>query len=213
MTVNLSKGQTVSLAKNGGIRNVMVGLGWSPASQESEITQERKKGFFGKLFGGSGEHSIRNVIQNIDCDAFAIITGDNGYRSEVVYFGNLNSRTNAVKHSGDNLTGEGDGDDEVIYVNLDKLDSAANRVILAVNIYNAKSKNQDFSKIKDAYIRMVDMDKDTEVCIYKLSGNEYAGYVTMVLGELLLINGEWQFKACGEPSKANSINEFYHIYL
>lgn len=186
-TISLSKGQSISLAKEApGLNNVVVGLGWDPA----------KQGLFG--FGGG----------DIDCDAFCLTLDQNNRLIEKIYFGYKHSRDGAINHLGDNLTGAGEGDDEQMTFKLTQISSDVQKIIIAVNIFRGKSRNQHFGKISNAFVRLVDQADDSEVCVYKLSGTQYNGLVTVVFGELYRdVSGQWQFKAVGEGDKAESIDE------
>ena len=120
MSVKLQKGQKVSLSKeNAWLSRVIVGLGWDEV--------ERKRSFFAPK------------PQDIDCDAFAIMlkNGKLVDNKDIVYFGNLSHYTNSVNHMGDNLTGEGDGDDEQIVIDLNSVPAEYDKIVLAVNIYKA----------------------------------------------------------------------------
>lgn len=197
--VNLSKGGVVNLSKHApGLSNVMVGLGWDPASE----------GFIGKLFGSKPSSSI-------DCDACAILCQNGRLVSDndVVYFGNLKHKSRAVVHQGDNLTGDGDGDDEQILIRLNELPSQYDRIILFVNIYNARRKNQNFGQISNSFIRLVDSDKNTEMCRYDISqSSDYNKATAVIFGELVKKNNEWEFKALGEASSAGSVSEVASMY-
>ena len=132
MAVSLQKGQKIDLTKtNPGLKNVTVGLGWDA---------QKAKGF--GLFGGG----------TIDCDASVLLLKEGDKLSETVYFGKLKSKNGSVRHSGDNLTGEGDGDDEQVFVDLQSVPADIQKLVFLVNIYQAKQRNQDFGKIKNAYI-------------------------------------------------------------
>ena len=155
MGINLQKGQKIDLTKGGGgLRQVMVGLGWDEAQQRG--------GFFAPK------------PQPIDCDASAILCGANGKLisnntdESVVYFGNLRHYSGAVVHQGDNLTGEGDGDDEQIMVNISLIPPQVEKVVFVVNIYDARTRKQHFGLIRNAFIRLVNMDNRTEICRYNL---------------------------------------------
>lgn len=184
-TINLSKNQTVNLSKeSAGLQKVVVGLGWDPAK-------------LGILGGGS-----------IDCDAFCVALSGNR-RVQTVYFGNMSACNHCIEHTGDNLTGDGDGDDEQIIFDLKNMPSNIDRLVIGVNIYNGRERNQDFSKIKNAFIRIFDVVNKKELCIYKLSGSEFKNYVTVTFGELYRSDSrEWQFKAIGEGSNASSIGDY-----
>ena len=201
MAVNLQKGQKVDLTKgNPGLKHIMVGLGWDEAKPSGG-------GLLSALFGGG--------TQNIDCDATAILLNANGKLAEnkdVVYFGNLTHKSNAVKHMGDNLTGAGDGDDEQIFVDLEKIPESYSKIVFVVNIYEARARGQNFGLIKNAFIRLVDNDKKSEICRYDLSEN-YNGMTAMIFGEIYRHNGEWKFSAIGQGTSDNSIGDLAKRYI
>ena len=195
MSVNLQKGQKVDLTKgNTGLKTIVVGLGWDEAPRGFSLFQKR---------------------EDIDCDASGILvnaaSGKLNGAMDVVYFGNLQHRSGAVRHMGDNLTGAGDGDDEQILVELNKLGNEYSKIVFVVNIYQAMQRKQHFGMIKNAFIRIVDADTKTELCKYNLSEN-YDGKTAMIFGELYLYNGEWKFGAIGEGTNDNSISELAARY-
>ncbi len=195
MSVNLQKGQKVDLTKgNAGLKTLIVGLGWDEAP--------RKFSLFAKQ-------------EDIDCDASAMLINANTKKLmgavDVVYFGNLTHRSGAVRHCGDNLTGAGDGDDEQIIVELNKVPQDFDRIVFVVNIYQANQRKQHFGMIKNAFIRVVDADTGKELCKYNLSEN-YDGMTAMIFGEVYRYNGEWKFGAIGEPTHDNSISEMAARY-
>ena len=196
MSVKLQKGQKVSLSKdNAGLSRIIVGLGWDEVQQQS-------RGFFAPK------------PQPIDCDAFALLL-QNGKlldTRDVVYFGNLTHMSGAVKHMGDNLTGAGDGDDEQIMIDLNAVPAQSDRIILAVNIYQAHKKNQHFGMIQNAFIRLVDARNNNEMCIYNLTEN-YSGQTAMLFGEVYRHNGEWKFNAVGQGTTDGSIGDFAKRYM
>jgi len=188
MSVNLQKGQKVSLSKEQpGLSKVVVGLGWDEATGL--------------------------VNQNIDCDAFALLltNGKIADKRDIVYYGNLNHVSGAVQHMGDNLTGAGDGDDEQIVVELSRIPAQYDRIIIAVNIYNASIKQQHFGMIDNAFIRLVDARSNREICIYNLS-EKYSGSTAMLFGELSKVNGDWQFSAMGQGTNDKSVTEVASRY-
>lgn len=188
MSVNLVKGQKVDLRKdNGGtLRRVMVALGWDAVQQ---------RGFFSRQ-------------PDIDCDASAFVCQDGKLRDnrDVVYFGNLVHSSSAVRHMGDNLTGGGEGDDEQIFVELEKLPERYDRIVFVVNIYQAMQRRQHFGMIRNAFIRICDGETNKELCRYNLSEN-YDGMTAMIFGELYRRDGNWKFSAIGQPTNDNSIGE------
>lgn len=194
MGISLQKGQKIDLTKGGGgLRQVMVGLGWDEAPQSG--------GFFASLFGGGN--------QDIDCDASAILCGADGKlissdpNVSCVYFGNLRHSSGAIIHQGDNLTGAGDGDDEQIMVNLTMVPSNVEKIVFVVNIYDARARNQHFGMIRNAFIRLVNMDNNSEICRFNLSEN-YNNMTGLIVGEIYRRNGEWKFNAIGQPVKEAS---------
>ena len=195
MSVKLQKGQKVSLSKeHAGLSKIVVGLGWDEV--------ERKRGFFAPK------------PQDIDCDAFSLLlqNGKLADKNDIVYFGNLTHYTNSVKHMGDNLTGAGDGDDEQIVIDLNAVPEKYDRIVIAVNIYQAYQRNQHFGMIKNAFIRLVDARNGQEMCIYNLT-EDYSNKTAMLFGEVYRYNGEWKFNAVGQGTAEGSIGEFAQRYL
>ncbi|MBO5752983.1 MAG: TerD family protein [Proteobacteria bacterium] len=201
MAVNLKKGQKINLKKENGssLRSVTVGLGWDV------IAPPKKGGFFGFLSSLS--------TPNCDCDAsvFACKGGKLIHNGDVVYFGNLTHSSGAIRHMGDNLTGEGEGDDEQIQVELSKLPSDYDKLVFVVNIYSAKSRNQHFGMIQNAFIRIVDNDTNSELCRFNLSDN-YDNMTAMIFGEIYKLDGEWKFNAIGQGTTDNNISELSQRY-
>ncbi len=196
MSVNLQKGQKVELRKsNGGeLRRVMVGLGWDEV--------KRKGGFFAPK------------PQDIDCDASAFVCA-NGHLmgpEDVVYFGNLQHGSGAIRHMGDNLTGAGEGDDEQVFVDLMNLPAVYDKVVFVVNIYQAMERRQHFGMIQNAFIRICDAETNQELCKYNLSEN-YDGKTAMVFGELYRHNGAWKFNAIGQPTQDNSVGDLAKRFI
>lgn len=209
--VNLSKGGVVNLSKSTpGLSKVIVGLGWDPADADDSAP---KKGFFSRLFGSDSDS--RPTSQTIDCDAFAVLLVNGKYidNSDTVYYNRLQHKSGAVIHCGDNLTGDGDGDDEQIILKLKDIPSRYDGIILAVNIYSAHSKHQTFGDIKNAFIRLVDSSNNKEICRYNISESpEYKNKTAVVMGKLERINNEWQFKALGEGYDVANIGELADKY-
>ena len=201
MAVNLQKGQKVNLTKSNGkkLTKLMVGLGWDAAEPESG------GGFLKKLFSSK---------QEIDCDASVFICkgGRLTDKDDIVYFNNLNHKSGAVKHMGDNLTGEGEGDDEQIFVDLDKLPAEYDKLIFVVNIYQAVDRKQHFGMIKNAFIRIVDNETGEELLHYNLSDN-YDNMLAMVAGEVYKKNGEWKFNAVGNGTTDPGLGELSKRFM
>ena len=200
MGVNLQKGQKVNLKKSDGqaLSRIRIGLGWDPVKQ-------KKGGLFGSIFGGSAP--------DIDCDASVIVCkgGRLSGKNDVVYFGNLKHPSGAIVHTGDNLTGEGEGDDEQILVDLTAVPADYDKLVFVVNIYDCASRKQDFGMIANAFIRICDERTGEEFCRYNLS-ESYAGMTAMIFGEIYRHNGEWKFNAIGQGTKDKGLNELARRY-
>lgn len=192
MAINLVKGQKVDLKKpdGGELRNVMVGLGWDPI---------RKKSFFSA---------------DVDCDASAILLQDGRYvkRKDIVAFFHLKHKSKSVRHSGDNLTGKGDGDDEEIFISLQDVPPEYDRIVIVVNIYQARARKQQFGMIQNAFVRIVDMDTGQELMRYDLSGGDYDGKTAMIFGDVYRYNGKWKFSAIGVGTDDGSIESLARRY-
>jgi stress response protein SCP2 len=188
MSINLQKGQRVDLSKDGGgtLTQAIVGLGWDAASKGPAI----------------------------DCDASAILCGANGKTTgigDTVYYGNLTHPSNALRHSGDNLTGDGAGDDEQIIVNLASIPAQYEKIVFVVNIYKAAERNQHFGMVQNAFIRIVDSDTGKELLKYNLS-ESYPGMTGIIFGEIYRRNGTWKFNAIGQPVNANYITDLVKLF-
>jgi stress response protein SCP2 len=204
VSVNLQKGQRVDLTKgNTGLNKILVGLGWDPVQQKSS-----GGGFLSSLFGGGGGNTA-----NIDCDASVILLKNDRLvdRSDVVYFGNLKGANGAVSHSGDNLTGAGDGDDEQVVIQLNSIPADYNRLIFVVNIYDAARRKQHFGMIQNAFIRVVNSSTNEEILKYNLSDN-YSNQTTLITGEIYRNDNEWKFAAIGTGTQDVSIGEVIKKY-
>ena len=200
MGVNLQKGQKVNLKKSDGqaLSRIRIGLGWDPVEQ-------KKGGLFGSIFGGSAP--------DIDCDASVLVCkgGRLSGKKDVVYFGNLKHPSGAIVHTGDNLTGDGEGDDEQILVDLTAVPQDYDKLVFVVNIYDCESRKQDFGMIANAFIRICDERTGEEFCRYNLS-ESYAGMTAMIFGEIYRHNGEWKFNAIGQGTKDKGLNELARRY-
>lgn len=173
MAINLSKGQKVELTKcNPSLKKLLVGLGW-------DVNQ----------FDGA----------DFDLDASAFLLGENGKvlnDQDFVFYGNLAHNSNSVKHLGDNLTGEGDGDDEQLTIDLSLVPQNISRIAFSVTIYDSEGRKQNFGQVSNAYIRVVDEMTNNEVIRYDL-GEDFSIETAIVVGELYRHNGEWKFNAIG----------------
>ena len=184
MSVNLSKGQTVSLTKQGGgtLSQVRMGLGWDAM---------KKKGMFGK------EKEV-----SVDLDASAILLDANRQVLEIVYYGNLRSADGSLMHTGDNLTGKGDGDDESIMVDLPRVPPAVAHIVFVVNSFSG----QNFSQIENATARVVDSaDRDRELVKYALSGS--GTHTAVVMARVSRSGAGWTFTAIGTPGNARTAQQ------
>lgn len=196
MAVCLKKGQKISLTKEvEGLSKIMIGLGWD---------QVKKSGLRG-LFG------IDKA--DIDCDASVLLLRDGKLHStdDIVYYGNLKHASGAVKHAGDNLTGEGDGDDEEIFIDLKKLPEDVNRIVISVTIYNAFDRGQHFGMIENAFCRVVDQNGNKELCMYKLD-EKYDGMTAVVCGELVKDGSDWEFSADSKATRISSLGKLAETY-
>jgi tellurium resistance protein TerD len=174
MGVSLSKGGNVSLTKEApGLTNVMIGLGWDVRTTD------------GAAF---------------DLDASAIVLGDSDKalsEKHFVFFNNLASPDGTVEHTGDNTTGEGEGDDEAIKVNLAGMAPDVQKIVFPVSIYDADSRGQSFGQVRNAFIRVVNAANNSEIARYDLS-EDASTETAMVFGELYRNGSEWKFRAVGQ---------------
>ncbi|MBK8454324.1 MAG: TerD family protein [Thiofilum sp.] len=196
MAVSLTKGQRISLTKSngGGLTKVRMGLGWDPAPA-------KKSGFFGSLFGGGG-------ADEIDLDSSCLLLDTQKNLLDVVWFRQLQSRDGSISHSGDNLTGAGDGDDEVIFVDLTRL--PANVQSLAFTVCSFRG--QTFNEVGNAFCRLVDDTNDTELARYNLTEQgAHTGVVMAIVSRDG--NGGWQMKAVGAPSQGAIANDMMPAVL
>lgn len=203
MSINLKKGQKINLTKGGGhgLSKIRVGLGWDEVSN----------GFFASLFGGKKEE--------IDCDASVILCyadgkmHGNSINDCCLFFNNTNMFNGALVHSGDNLTGGSAGDDETIIVDLQRIPPQIDKMVFVVNIYDANVRNQHFGMVKNAYIRLVDLSNNIEICKFNLSEN-YDNMTGLIVAEIYRHNGEWKFNAIGQPVKeASRLNNIFDFYV
>ncbi len=174
MSVSLSKGGNVSLSKEApGLTAVLVGLGWD----------------------------VRTTTgADFDLDASALLLGTNGKilsDSHFIFFNNLTSPDGSVEHTGDNLTGEGEGDDEVLKVNLQGVPQEVDKIVVTVSIYDAEGRGQSFGQVRNAFIRVVNQAGGAEITRYDLS-EDASTETAMVFGELYRNGAEWKFRAVGQ---------------
>jgi tellurium resistance protein TerD len=174
MSVTLTKGGNVSLTKQApNLRAVMIGLGWDERSTSGA---------------------------EFDLDASALMLGANGKilsDQHFVFFNNLKSPEGSVEHTGDNLTGGGDGDDEKILVQLAQVPAECHKIVFPVSIYEAPQRGQNFGQVRNAFIRVVNQDGGAELTRYDLT-EDASSETAMIFGELYRHNGEWKFRAVGQ---------------
>lgn len=197
MSISLAKNQTINLTKSDGgtLRNVRMGLGW-----DSKAVTTTKKGFFGGT-------KTTTVQQDIDLDASAILIGS-GTVQDIVYFGHLTSDDGSLRHTGDNRTGAGDGDDESILVNLGAVPASVDTIVFTVNSYSGEK----FTEIDNAYVRVVDTDQnDTEVARYELSGGEPS--TALVMAKVTRSGGGWSLTAVGQYAEGRTANQLQNLAL
>ncbi|OXS64560.1 tellurium resistance protein TerD [Bacillus sp. V-88] len=174
MAITLSKGQKVDLTKtNPGLSKVMVGLGWDT----------------NKYDGGN----------DFDLDASIFLLDSNGKcasEKDFVFYNQLIGGNGSVEHTGDNLTGEGDGDDEQVKVNLGSVPVAVEKISFVITIHDAEARNQNFGQVSNAFVRIVNEDNNEEIIRYDL-GEDFSIETAIIVGELYRHNGEWKFSAIG----------------
>jgi tellurium resistance protein TerD len=174
MAINLQKGQKVDLTKtNPGLKKIIIGLGWDT-----------------NKFDGS---------QDFDLDAAAFLAGAGGKvlsDADFVFYGNLQHASGGVTHTGDNLTGEGEGDDEQIKVDLSKVPANIEKIDFTCTIYDADARKQNFGMVQNAFIRIVNEETNAEIMRYDL-GEDFSIETAIIFGELYRNNGEWKFNAIG----------------
>lgn len=179
MSISLTKGQKISLSKSGGggLTRVSMGLGW-----------DAKKGLFG--LGG-----------NIDLDASCLLVDAGGNLLDSVWFKQLQSRDGSVRHSGDNLTGAGEGDDETISLDLQRVPDAVRALVFTVSSFTG----QTFKNVRNAYCRLVDLDGNQELARYDLS--ESGEHTGQVMAKLYRHEGQWKMHAIGENTAGRTFQD------
>jgi tellurium resistance protein TerD len=196
MAINLKKGQRINLSKEApGLTRLMCGLGWD--------VNKSAGGFLG--LGG----------KDFDLDASVLCVGEEGKVKDpanVVYYGNLRHRSGAITHLGDNLTGEGAGDDEQVIVDLPLVPEDITKLVFVVNIYQARQRKQDFGQVGNAFVRLVDQANNTEVARYNLSGSEYTGMTGMIMAEVYRHEGDWKVAAIGNGIQVSGLEELVKTY-
>ena len=174
MAISLQKGQRVDLTKDRpSLKNVLIGLGWDINHYDGET--------------------------DFDLDASAFMTKANGKvgnENDFIFYGNLNHVSGSVQHMGDNRTGEGDGDDEVIKVQLDKIPSDYDTISFTVTIYESEKRLQNFGMVENAYVRLIDEDTGEELVRFDLT-EDFSTETALVVAEIYKRDGQWKFAAIG----------------
>lgn len=174
MGVSLSKGGNVSLSKEAPtMKNMLVGLGWDARSTDG---------------------------QDFDLDASAFLLNSAGKvrgDADFIFYNNLKSIDGSVQHTGDNRTGEGDGDDEALKIKLDQIPADVDKIVFVVTIHDATARRQSFGQVSGAFIRLVNDDNQQEVARYDLT-EDASTETAMLFGELYRHNTEWKFRAVGQ---------------
>jgi tellurium resistance protein TerD len=177
MAISLQKGGNVNLSKEApGLTKVIVGLGWDPRATD------------GAEF-------------DLDGSAF-LLRADGKVRgdSDFIFYNNLKSTDGSVTHSGDSRSGEGEGDDERVVVDLSKVPAEIERLAVSVTIHEAEQRNQNFGMVSRAYIRCLNADGEKEIARYDLS-EDGSTETAMIFGELYRAGSEWKFRAVGQGYK------------
>ncbi|ABG15944.1 chemical-damaging agent resistance protein C [Yersinia pestis] len=174
MGVSLSKGGNVSLSKEAPtMTNVLIGLGWDARSTDG---------------------------QDFDLDASAFLLTANGKvrnDADFIFYNNLKSSDGSVMHTGDNRTGEGEGDDESLKIKLPLIPADVDKIVFVVTIHDAQARRQSFGQVANAFIRLVNDDNGVEIARYDLS-EDASTETAMLFGELYRHNAEWKFRAVGQ---------------
>ena len=174
MAISLKKGQKVDLTKtNPGLKEVLIGLGWDVNKYDG-----------GKDFDLDASVFLLNASGKVNSD------------DDFVFYGNLKHVSGSVEHLGDNLTGEGEGDDEEIKIDLSKVPENIDKIDFTVTIYEAEERKQNFGQVENAFIRVVNSATDEELIRYDL-GEDFSIETAVVIGELYRNKGEWKFNAIG----------------
>lgn len=189
MAINLNKGERINLAKEApSLKRVGVGLGW-----DTNVTDT------GFDFDLDASVFMLNASGKIPNERF------------FVFYNNLKSPEGAVEHTGDNLTGEGDGDDETLNVELAKIDAAVTEMVFIVTIHEAESRKQNFGQVRNAYIRLYDLDTNREVAKYDLE-EDFSRETAIEFGRLYKKDNQWRFQAVGQGFNAG-LQKFVDQYV
>lgn len=173
-TISLKKGGNISLSKEDpSLKKVRVGLGWDARSTSGD---------------------------DFDLDASAILLGANDkvtQDGDLVFYNNMNHPTGAVKHGGDNRTGDGDGDDESIEIDLSLVPDDIQKIVISVSIDRADERSQSFGQVRNAYVRLLNDETEKEIVRYDLT-EDYSSETCLNFAEVYRHNNEWKFRAVGQ---------------
>jgi stress response protein SCP2 len=211
MGISLKKGQGVSLKKEGvSLTRLTIGLGWDVA---------KPKGLLNKIFAKSEDYDLDAICFMLGADGCVQNLGaiDNGRWTlcggDIIFFNSMKHPSGAVHLTGDNRTGDGDGDDEQIIVQLDQLPANYQRLVFVVSIYDGIKKGQNFGSVENAFIRAVD-NNGKELVRYDISGNaSFAPYHSITFAEVVRERGDWSFNAIGNPHQSDRFAEILKSYL
>ncbi|AAK79380.1 tellurium resistance protein TerD [Clostridium acetobutylicum] len=173
MAIILTKGQKINLSKEGILKKILVGLGWDT----------------NKYDGG----------YDFDLDASVFCCGEDGKAhkdTDFVFYNNLKHPSGAIEHLGDNLTGGGEGDDEQVVIDLEKVPEEIQKIAFSVTIYDPEVRKQNFGQVSNAFVRIVNSDNNEELVRYDL-GEDFSIETAVVVAELYRNNGDWKFNAIG----------------
>lgn len=200
MAVNLSKGQKISLEKEAGgaLSQIKMGLGWDVGA-----APQKSGGFLGGLFGGGGSGGSGSI----DLDASCIMLDANKQMVDAIWFGQLQSKDSSIQHTGDNRTGAGDGDDEVINVNLSRIPDHVQALVFTVNSFTG----QTFATVNNAFCRLVNASNNSEVARYDLSAQ--GSHTALILAKIYRHNGEWKMHAIGETASGRTFHDLMPAIL
>ena len=195
MAVSLQKGQKISLNKEAGgtLTKVKLGLGWDVAQNPQA---QKSGGFLGKLFGGGGGGDA-----SIDLDASCIMFDSNKQAVDAIWFSQLQSKDGSILHTGDNRTGAGDGDDEVINVDLSRIPASVQSLVFTVNSFTG----QTFETVENAFCRIINASNNAEVARYNLSSQ--GNHTAMIMAKVYRHNGEWKMHAIGETASGRTFKD------
>jgi tellurium resistance protein TerZ len=192
MAIDLAKGQVIDLTKKHGLKRLEFGLGW----QKKEATKH--SGFFGALKSAFANSS------DVDLDASVLLMNNRGEVLDVVYFGSMKSKCSSILHSGDDRSGGGPGDNEVIKVDLEKIPSHITRLALTVNSFTGEK----FSQLNSAYGRITD-NNQSEAARYTLT--EMGPYTALIIGLAFYESGGWKFKVVGELCDGRTVEQLKEV--